>query len=134
MKGVLVSLVFTLFIAFVPAVNGQSWQKTVSIAKGHEKAIQRSGTKIKFLDVVEDSRCPVDVNCVWAGNAKVKVEVRSGRGRSRIFELNSALAPTVISYAGYDFRLVNLMPALRSNVRINPDKYVATIEVKRSVR
>jgi len=134
MKGVLISLVFTLFIAVVPAVNGQSWQKTVSIAKGREKAIQRSGTKIKFLDVVEDSRCPVDVNCVWAGNAKVKVEVRSGRGRPRIFELNSALAPTVISYAGYDFKLVNLTPALRSNVRINPDKYVATIEVKRSVR
>jgi len=28
---------------------------------------------ITFLEVLEDSRCPKDVVCVWAGQAKVKV-------------------------------------------------------------
>lgn len=134
MKRIITSLIFTVFIAAVPAINAQGWQTRVSIAKGQEKAIQHSGTKIKLLGVIEDSRCPTDVNCVWAGNAKIKIEIRSGRGRSREFELNSAVAPTVITYAGNDFKLVKLTPALRSNVRIDPNKYVATIEVKKSPR
>lgn len=32
-------------------------------------------TQIKFKKVIEDSRCPKDVQCVWAGEAKVLVEV-----------------------------------------------------------
>lgn len=30
---------------------------------------------ISFSEVVEDSRCPKGVQCVWAGRAKVKIEV-----------------------------------------------------------
>lgn len=30
---------------------------------------------IKFKEVVSDSRCPKDVACVWAGEAKVLIEV-----------------------------------------------------------
>ncbi|PKA82832.1 hypothetical protein ATE92_0972 [Ulvibacter sp. MAR_2010_11] len=32
---------------------------------------------IKFLDVVEDSRCPEYVTCVWAGRVVVNVEVKA---------------------------------------------------------
>jgi hypothetical protein len=134
MKKVAISLIFAIFIVMAPAVDAQSWQKRVQIAKGQERAVQGSGTKIKFVEIIEDSRCPTDVNCVWAGNAKIKIEVRVRRGQPRVFELNSALAPKVVSYAGYDFKLVSLAPQLRSNVRINPDKYVVTIEVKKSAR
>ncbi len=35
------------------------------------------GVSIKFLEVLEDSRCPKGVNCIWAGRARVKVEVTS---------------------------------------------------------
>lgn len=34
-----------------------------------------NGITIKFLEVLEDSRCPKGVNCIWAGRAIVKVEV-----------------------------------------------------------
>src|SRR5574343_314216 len=30
-------------------------------------------TKIKFLDVISDNRCPVDVNCVVRGEVKIKL-------------------------------------------------------------
>ena len=30
---------------------------------------------IRFKEVVSDSRCPKDVTCIWAGEAKVLVEV-----------------------------------------------------------
>ena len=31
--------------------------------------------EIRFVEVLEDSRCPKDVNCVWAGEAKVVIEL-----------------------------------------------------------
>lgn len=30
---------------------------------------------INFIKVIEDSRCPKDANCIWAGRAKILVEV-----------------------------------------------------------
>ena len=30
---------------------------------------------ITFSEVIEDSRCPTGVECIWAGKAKVKIEV-----------------------------------------------------------
>ncbi|HET8838204.1 MAG TPA: hypothetical protein VFM82_04340 [Flavobacteriaceae bacterium] len=33
---------------------------------------------VKFAKVLSDSRCPVDVTCVWAGEAKVLVEIYEG--------------------------------------------------------
>ncbi len=32
-------------------------------------------TKIKFLDVISDNRCPVDVNCIVRGEAKIKLQL-----------------------------------------------------------
>ncbi|MFT5891354.1 MAG: hypothetical protein ACI9Y7_001455, partial [Dokdonia sp.] len=32
--------------------------------------------KVTFLEVLEDSRCPKGVSCVWAGQAKIKVRIK----------------------------------------------------------
>ncbi len=36
---------------------------------------QRDGHAIRFVSVVEDSRCPQGTTCVWEGRAKVAVEI-----------------------------------------------------------
>jgi hypothetical protein len=79
--------------------------------------------------MVEDSRCPEGTTCVWAGNAKVKIEVRKGRSGAKTYEINSTTQPNVVEYAGYQIRLTGLTPHPAVNVRINPDKYLATFEV-----
>ena len=33
---------------------------------------------VRFMDVLEDSRCPRTVQCIWAGRARVLVEVKEG--------------------------------------------------------
>ena len=35
------------------------------------------GISLKFMEVLEDSRCPTNVTCIWAGRARVKVAVTS---------------------------------------------------------
>ncbi|WP_024769988.1 hypothetical protein [Aquimarina macrocephali] len=32
-------------------------------------------TSIKFLKVIEDSRCPSDVTCIWAGQVKIAIGI-----------------------------------------------------------
>lgn len=99
--------------------------------KIHEVASAKRGIRIKFVELVDDSRCPTDTNCVWAGNAKIKVRVTKN-GRSKDMELNSGLDPKEVVFAGYSFRLVGLTPEPRSNIRINRNGYVAKIEVKKT--
>ena len=35
------------------------------------------------LDLVEDSRCPMNARCIWAGRAVVKVALKIGRASCR---------------------------------------------------
>ncbi len=46
-----------------------------ALAPGQTAEVKRSGTRVTFRQVREDSRCPVDVTCVWAGDAKVEVVI-----------------------------------------------------------
>ncbi len=36
---------------------------------------RRDGHTVRFVEVVEDSRCPEGVECIWAGRAQIRVEV-----------------------------------------------------------
>ncbi|HIG74791.1 MAG TPA: hypothetical protein EYQ24_09530 [Bacteroidetes bacterium] len=40
---------------------------------GLGETVEIEGQALRFVDVVEDSRCPVDVACVWEGRAKVQL-------------------------------------------------------------
>lgn len=44
---------------------------------GEEKSLQKEKLKIKFVDVPEDSRCPMNARCVWIGNARIKLKVNN---------------------------------------------------------
>jgi hypothetical protein len=39
------------------------------------ETIQLKFGYVKFIEVLEDSRCPKEVTCVWEGRARVMVEV-----------------------------------------------------------
>ena len=124
-----------VFIALaVPTAANAQGAPNVDVKIHQETVDRRTGLRIKFLELVEDSRCPTDTNCVWAGNAKIKVRVRTNHGPARTLTLNSTLQPQTVSYAGYEFRLAGLTPQPRSNIRINRSGYRATIEISRTDR
>jgi hypothetical protein len=123
---ILIAFIF-VFIGLT-AVSAQTG-KEISV-KVNETASAGNGVRVKFVEMVEDSRCPTDTDCVWAGNAKIKIRV-TRNGRSKVLELNSNLQPKTASFAGYIFRLIGLTPEPRSNIRINRFGYVATIEMRK---
>jgi len=90
--------------------------------------------RIKFVEVKEDSRCPADVKCVWAGNAAVQLDV-SIRGRgSKSLTLNTNSSSSLVDenlYRGYRVKLVELTPYPRSNRKIAAGDYVVTLLVNK---
>ena len=46
-----------------------------SLSIGQSASISGEDLQIKFLEVIEDSRCPKDVVCVWAGRVSGLVEI-----------------------------------------------------------
>lgn len=50
------------------------------------QTVNVGGPKVRPLKVVQDSRCPAEVTCVWAGTVVLRAEVITGRGK-RVMEL-----------------------------------------------
>jgi len=57
----------------------------IKVALGETISIENH--QIKFVKVLEDSRCPKDVTCIWAGRARVQIEVSQKEEDSLIKEL-----------------------------------------------
>jgi len=45
---------------------------------------QLGGTSVRPIAVVEDSRCPSDVTCVWAGRLRLRVAISGGIGETEL--------------------------------------------------
>lgn len=122
----LLTSVFTIFVfgAFTIASA-----KQVEVQIGHDKKVANGEIKLKFVDLVEDSRCPTDTQCIWAGNAKIKISLSNAGRLPKIFELNTGVKPQTILFAGYEIKIVKLTPAPASNIRIRKDGYIATFSV-----
>ena len=132
MRSISIIVLIAIFTVFGVTAEARGRQSGISVLIHTEKSVPRTGFKIKFVEMVEDSRCPEGTSCIWAGNAKVKIVLRGGRGASRSYELNSTTQPTVVNYEGYEIKLTALTPRPAANIRINPDKYMATFEVTRA--
>lgn len=128
MKLLVASLLVLVGFGSFSSVSAKQGQQ-ISV-KINAEARANGGVRVKFVELVEDSRCPVDTNCIWAGNAKIKVQV-SRNGRTRVLELNTMQEGADPVFAGHKFRLVDLDPDLRSNVRINRNGYVAKIRISK---
>ena len=86
---------------------------------------------IAFDRVTEDSRCPVNVTCVWAGNAVVRLTARvAGAARGNL-ELHTTTADKrEAAVDGFRVQLVRLAPTRAEGTPITQDQYVATVIVR----
>jgi hypothetical protein len=84
------------------------------------------GLHIRPLQVVEDSRCPINARCVWAGRIVVLAEVRGGAGRARYsFTLGEPIV-----HGGRRLALVAAEPGRVAGSDTDPATYVFTFEMQ----
>ncbi|WP_379487672.1 hypothetical protein [Novosphingobium soli] len=69
------------------------------------QTVRVEGPLVTPLEVLEDSRCPMNARCVWAGQVRLRVRIESGRGG--VLELTSGKPATV---ADGTLELVDVRP------------------------
>jgi hypothetical protein len=99
---------------------------------GKTATLNASGVRITFQQVKEDSRCPVDVQCVWAGEAKIQLTV-SRPGSPDDVKVISITPPNNETSSGdVRIRFVGPAPVPRQADAGKPRAYVAHLVVTRS--
>ena len=107
-----------------------SLDRDFQVREGEQVAVDGDRLTIRFQDVTEDSRCAVDVQCVWAGEAVVVLRLSEAGREPAEVTLRTTEGKHAGTYGGYRVALRNLDPKPRSGGS-PPETYVATLEVRR---
>jgi hypothetical protein len=130
MKKIFIPVFLSLIILLVPLVISACDSDTIKASLGTEftlpagktAAISGESLSIKFDKVTGDSRCPSDVVCIWAGEAKCET----------VFKYNGSDYPVTLttggnnpdSYAFENYKVYfNLQPYPVSTQQIAPGDY-----------
>lgn len=89
--------------------------------------VQDTDIRIRFDTVPDDSRCPADVQCVWAGNATVRLTVDSS-GKAALVDLKTSVAQPGSAF-GTRIELRRLGPYPTASQQPRQSDYVATLRV-----
>jgi len=101
---------------------------------GQSARVDGSSLTISFGGVPEDSRCPLGVFCIQAGNATISLTVTDGAGTKTPVKLYPNPTPTTpdsVKVGSYEITVVALAPISRRGVTIPPASYVATLHLTR---
>ena len=90
--------------------------ETIQLREGGNMQVNNTNLNISFLKITEDSRCPENVQCVWAGVAVAEIEVMNPFSRPLKFRLATQNLPArgyskSADYHGYHIELRNIAPA-----------------------
>jgi len=103
-----------------------------SLAVGQSAVVGDAGLRVSLKGVAQDSRCPVDVQCIWEGDATVSIDVASAPSPRAEYELHtSGRFEREVGHGAYRISLVRLDPVPRSAGLPSPNDYRATLLVVR---
>ena len=92
--------------------------------------LEGSVIRLNFGRVLEDSRCPIDVTCVWAGNAKVEIGIGAGMGPTHPLLLNTDNGPRAVTWSGIRVTLLELTPSPHSENPIRLEDYSVKLRLE----
>ncbi|MBK8567753.1 MAG: hypothetical protein IPN76_31655 [Saprospiraceae bacterium] len=102
--------------------------KAFNLAVNETAELETDGTRIKFLGISEDSRCPTGVNCVWEGEAIVQLSVE--KEDDAIVETlttnprEGQMLPDKFTAFGHGVKLLQVMPYPEAGSSIEEGDYV----------
>ena len=103
--------------------------KEFSLKVGQQAKLDGVDLNVKFTGVPQDSRCPTNVNCVWAGNAEVTLEWTHNKCTTTV-SLNThatAASSDEAKVSGLRVKLIKLEPYPHTEKKISPGDYIATM-------
>jgi hypothetical protein len=110
-----------------PAARAASLSEAIQLAPSEQAAYQPLGLSVEFVRVMEDSRCPSDTTCVWAGEVKVQVATRIGTAEAVQHEIKAGEHTTV---GAFRVAVVDVQPQRVSTREIPQEEYRVTLKVE----
>jgi RNA polymerase subunit RPABC4/transcription elongation factor Spt4 len=92
---------------------------------GISKSGSAFGLSITLDKIVEDSRCPVDVECVWAGRLIAEATLQAD-GQSKTITLET---DKIMEWYGYSIVIASVEPIAKSTEVRKPEDYFLTFVV-----
>ncbi len=126
---------YLFFVAFsCAAVSPQSpsSDRDFELRAGATARIDGSDLAVRFDDVPKDSRCPVDVLCITAGDATVALFVTGGGVTDASHELHTLDGPSEARHGAWNVALVRLEPRPVSTRKLARGDYVVTLRVSQA--
>lgn len=78
------------------------------------------GPIVQPVKMLEDSRCPMNARCIWAGKVRVQMLWLRGNGEKQPFE---ATLGEPVQLADGQFTLESVRPEKRTDATIKPEDY-----------
>ncbi len=99
-----------------------------SLKIGESTNIDEPKIIIKFIDVLEDSRCPSDVQCVWEGTVSIEINIiyEDENLGNKILNYSNLHK---VSFIGYYIKYLDLSPYPISTEIIEKGSYNASFVV-----
>lgn len=118
--------------SMTPTTNAQDDTEERFVSVSYGETVASHNMSLTFDDVLEDSRCPKGVECVWEGNAKIQLTLRTSAsdvGTTVQLNTHSSYQNTV-SYNGYTIHLYKLIPYPEYGVDIQLSDYKAILQIE----
>lgn len=112
-----------------------SLNEPLTLSGGQDGLIPSENLRLRFAAVLEDSRCPTQVECFWTGQARIAVTVQPAGGDSTTVEFNTNPAPgqtvKVVDVGQYSIELLSLDPYPQTPDSIPFEDYRASLTVRK---
>jgi hypothetical protein len=121
MKSAALALILGLALAacVTPRVNADG-----STDARLGQRVDLGGPKVTVLKVLEDSRCPMEARCVWAGQVRAEVRIELGSGTTE----RELVSNTPLPVADGSLELLGVMPPRSTQRAIAPRDYRFTLK------
>ena len=130
MKYFIIFLIFIGFAANAFAADLKEIELDKEFTIKINQTISVDNLKATFLEIVEDSRCPSDVTCIWQGRASIKMNVENGVQNNDIILTIGENSTAQMEI--YKINLSDLNPYPISTKKISPEEYVATMNISKN--
>jgi hypothetical protein len=102
--------------------------RQVVLAPGQSASVPEASVSIRFVEVLGDSRCPIDAFCVQAGDAVVRIEVQPARGSRVSYDLHTR-DMRLARHGNLSLEIVELAPYPYSARPTQPGDYRLTLRI-----
>jgi hypothetical protein len=137
MRRIVFTLISIFIISLIAVGCGEKTQENelgteFLLPIGEEAVIKGENLKISFEEVLEDSRCPKNVECVWAGRARYAVQLTRD-DESELAELTEPGETGQGSVVFLDYQVTaNLEPYPEDPDSIKTEDYYLRMSVKKT--